>query len=72
MENLKMEDYKVRVLVEHFELTGKLIKLDDFIKSEKFESMKNTEQGKLLIEQKDVMDKYLTILGKRLDIWLYD
>ena len=67
-----MEDYKVRVLVEHFELTGKVIKLDNFINSEKFESMKDTEQGKLLIEQKATMDKYLTILGKRLDLWLND
>lgn len=72
MEELKMEDYKVRVLVEHFELTGKVIKLDNFINSEKFESMKDTEQGKLLIEQKATMDKYLTILGKRLDLWLND
>lgn len=67
-----MEDYKVRVLVEHFELTSKLIKLEAFINTEKFESMKATEQGQLLMKQKDIMDEYLNILGKRLDLWLHD
>lgn len=67
-----MEEYKVRVLVEHFELTRKLVKLDNFLNSEKFELMKDKEEGKLLIEQKEIMDKYLSTLVKRIDLWIYN
>ena len=67
-----MEDYKVRVLVEHFELTKKFVKLDAFINSEKFESMKDSEEGQLLTKQRKIMDEYIGVLGKRLDLWLRD
>lgn len=67
-----MEDYKIRALVEHFELNKKLIKLNNFVTSKKFDLIEDTEQGQLLMEQKAVMEEYLSILGKRLELWLND
>lgn len=60
-----MEDYKERLIVEQKELKEKLIKLMEFINSEKFyELSENNKQ--LLKNQKIAMELYLSTLNMRL------
>lgn len=60
-----MEDYKERLIVEQKELKEKLIKLMEFINSEKFyELSENNKQ--LLRNQKIAMELYLSTLNMRL------
>lgn len=60
-----MEDYKERLIIEQKELKEKLIKLTEFINSEKFyELSKNNKQ--LLKNQKIAMELYLSTLNMRL------
>lgn len=59
-----MEDYKERLIIEQKELKEKLIKLMEFINSEKFyELSKNNKQ--LLKNQKIAMELYLSVLNMR-------
>lgn len=66
------------MITEKFELLGKLVKeirdlknkitkLVKFIESEEFNSLDN-ENRDLLLEQKENMSKYLSILEKRFEI----
>lgn len=66
------------MVTEKFELLSKLVKeirdlktkitkLVKFIETEDFNSL-NEENKKLLLEQKDEMSKYLSILEKRFEI----
>lgn len=66
------------MVTEKFELLSKLVKeirnlktkitkLVKFIETEDFNSL-NEENKKLLLEQKDEMSKYLSILKKRFEI----
>ena len=60
-----MENYKERLIVEQKELKEKLIKLIEFINSEKFyELSENNKQ--LLKNQKIAMELYLSTLNMRL------
>lgn len=60
-----MEDYKERLIIEQKELKEKLIKLMEFINSEKFyELSENNKQ--LLRNQKIAMELYLSTLNMRL------
>lgn len=60
-----MEDYKERLIVEQKELKEKLLKLMEFINSEKFyELSENNKQ--LLRNQKIAMELYLSTLNMRL------
>lgn len=59
-----MEDYKERLIIEQKELKEKLIKLMEFINSEKFyELSENNKQ--LLKNQKIAMELYLSVLNMR-------
>lgn len=59
-----MKDYKERLIVEQKELKEKLIKLMEFINSEKFyELSENNKQ--LLKNQKIAMELYLSVLNMR-------
>ena len=59
-----MENYKERLIVEQKELKEKLIKLIEFINSEKFyELSENNKQ--LLKNQKIAMELYLSVLNMR-------
>ena len=59
-----MEDWKERLIVEQKELKERLVKLMEFINSEKFyELSPNNKQ--LLKNQKIVMELYLSVLNMR-------
>lgn len=60
-----MEDYKERLIVEQKELKEKLIKLIEFINSEKFYELSDNNK-QLLKNQKIVMELYLSTLNMRL------
>mgnify|MGYP006872975301 CR=1 FL=1 len=59
-----MEDWKERLIIEHKELKQKLVKLVEFINSEKFYGLSENNR-KLLQNQKIVMELYLNILSIR-------
>ena len=59
-----MEDYKVRVLVEHFELAIKIRKLDLYLKKP------NCSDKDLLEQQLVAMLDYQRILEERIEKWI--
>lgn len=61
-----MEEYKVRVLVEEFELQKKLTKL------EKFLDTYSGEDKEILDRQFSIMFEYDSILKERISKWLED
>ena len=59
-----MEDYRERLIVEQKELKEKLIKLMEFINSEKFYEL--SDNNRLLLKnQKIAMELYLNVLNMR-------
>jgi len=60
-----MEDYKERVIVEHSELTDKIIALSVFLESGKFDTL-DKAQKYLLVAQHVFMIKYSEALSKRI------
>ncbi|WP_270438320.1 crAss001_48 related protein [Bacteroides bouchesdurhonensis] len=62
-----MEPFIQRILDEKAELDERARKLGDFVKSEKFHSL-DSEMQSLMVEEYDVMKRYLVILGKRLEL----
>lgn len=60
-------DLKSRIKKELNELNGRLTKLQNFIKDDKFQKLNKTNQN-LLLEQQKVMQKYADILIKRIEI----
>ena len=60
-----ISDFKSRVVLEKSELDQKIDKLDQFIQSENFSKV-NQSQQELLILQIKAMRKYSEILGRRL------
>lgn len=65
IEVVKHEDWKDRLREEYEELNVKCNKLSDFIVSENFENLDETNQ-KLLCEQWDIMMQYLAKLKCRM------
>ena len=63
-----MEDFKDRLLVETQELAKKLNMLNVFMASDKFPTLSREEKD-LLYEQCICMNKYVQILGKRLEYY---
>lgn len=61
------KETKERLKKEAEELAGKFERLEKFIGSEKFDSIREVSQH-LLLEQHDAMGKYLNILKCRLDL----
>lgn len=61
------KETKERLKKETEELAGKFERLEKFIGSEKFDSLREVSQH-LLLEQHDAMGKYLNILRCRLDL----
>lgn len=59
-----MENYKERLIVEQKELKEKLIKLTEFINSEKFYEL-SANNKQLLKNQKIAMELYLSTLNMR-------
>lgn len=59
------EDWQVRVIVEAFELGDKVEKLNNFIKSDKFDILPD-EQGELLLSQLGAMQEYEKVLIERI------
>lgn len=66
-----MEDYKIRVLIEHFELTKRLNRLELFLKGNKVNSLSEYEKT-LLDKQLEYMLGYQSVLDKRIELWLND
>ena len=61
--------FKDRLTIEFNELAKNYIRLCDFLDSDNFNDIvKSTEVTALLVEQKEVMKKYLDILDKRIDL----
>jgi len=54
-----------KLIVEAEELSEKIIKLEDFMKSDKFNTITAAQQL-LLEEQYDIMRDYLTVLLRRI------
>lgn len=61
-----MSDFKTRLLDERIQLFEKVQKLDEFIDSEMYESISETQQ-ELLVDQLSAMSEYLDCLEARLD-----
>lgn len=59
---------KDRVILEKNDLCEKLLKLEQFLVSEKFRTLPNKMRS-LLQDQYDVMSAYIRILDARLAIW---
>ncbi len=66
---MQMEEWKARLLAERNELRDRLMKLHYFIDGEfdKYLYLKDTDK-RLLCDQRDLMEKYLTILNRRVAI----
>ena len=64
-----MKDYVSRMVAESEELSAKINKLEDFIKTHKFDELQKEKQ-ELLEMQFYAMKTYQMILQKRLDIEL--
>lgn len=65
-----VNDFLDRLIVERNELSERLENLDHFIhESEVFKDL-DTEQANLLLRQKDHMREYLSILNKRISLFL--
>lgn len=63
------DTFKDRLTLEFNELSKNYIRLCDFLDSDNFNDIvKSTEVAALLVEQKEVMKKYLDILDKRRDL----
>lgn len=60
-------DYIERMIVEKNELENKLIKLETFKKSNKFQELTQLEKT-LLLQQRDSMEEYKIILQKRIEL----
>ena len=60
-----MEDYVKRVFEERRELDSKLLKLTEFVDTNKFKELSEINQ-KLLIEQESIMADYSKVLSERL------
>ena len=60
-----MEAYQQRVVDEKTELDAKLSRLDDFLRSEKFESL-TERQKSLMHSQQNHMRLYSDVLGMRI------
>lgn len=64
---IEKEDYKNRIRQEHDDLKLKMDKLVLFIYGDKFEKLDLVRQ-ELLVEQLKAMEKYLSILVKRMEV----
>lgn len=64
---MKEETFKDRLLVEHQDLNGKLLKLSEFLNSPDKISKLDIDDQKLLFQQEKVMTEYVIILQTRLD-----
>jgi len=60
-----MSDFKTRLVTEQSELESKLSKLDDFILSDKFNEIDDTQKA-LLQVQATAMNTYLQCLTERI------
>lgn len=67
-ENKTLETPKNRVVLEKTELSVKITKLENFLKSKEFKALK-THSRTLLKKQLKVMKKYKEILSDRLLFW---
>lgn len=54
-----------KLILESEELSAKILKLEEFITSDKFDEISNRHQN-LLNEQYDIMRDYLTVLLRRI------
>ncbi len=63
-----MSNYQERVIVEREELNSKLSGLDAFIQMDSYDEL-DTNNQQLLSDQQEVMAKYSTILGKRIELF---
>lgn len=62
-----MQDYQKRMVQEAEELTGKIERLDAFVKSKLFESL-SLIKCQLLTKQLVAMEEYLYYLQKRINL----
>lgn len=62
---MTLQDWQQRVVDEKTDLDEKIIKLSNFIQSNKFKEVKGS-QGRLLTEQLSAMRVYSTILHRRI------
>lgn len=62
-----MEDFKKRLKVEREELNNKIIKLGQFVNSDKFKTL-DDENRTLLLLQHYMMNQYLEVLDKRISL----
>ena len=60
-----MEEYQKRVVAEKEELDKKISKLTAFISSKRITTVRITEQQRLR-EQREIMEKYSSILAERI------
>lgn len=66
-ELIKKYPHFERILDEYFELSNKVEKLNEFFNGSIFNKLPEVEKD-LLTEQGEVMNKYLEILSKRIEI----
>lgn len=66
-ELIKKYPHFERILDEYFELSNKVEKLNEFFNGSIFNKLSELEKD-LLTEQGEVMNKYLEILSKRIEI----
>lgn len=66
---MNLDKAKDRVIKERLEVRDRLRKLQMFLGNTNLHKLVSNEQLELMREQEKVMDKYLNILTKRLDIW---
>ena len=57
-------DFKIRMMEEKAQLHGRMVKLDQFVNSEKFQSVDDREK-QLLIRQLEAMQNYYGALNYR-------
>lgn len=61
-----MEPFQERVVTEKAELDDKLSRLKPFVTGEKFKSLPNAEQERM-IRQLHLMEEYSQVLGQRIE-----
>lgn len=61
-----MEDWKERLIQEKDELTNRITKLQQFVLTDKFDSLPYADK-ELLMQQLEAMDNYAYILTQRVD-----
>lgn len=61
-----MEDWKERLIEEKNQLTDRINKLQQFVLTDKFDSLPYTDK-ELLMQQLEAMDNYAYILTQRVD-----